>query len=94
MSWSCELCGRVMATREEWSAHARAHLEATAPPPAPASAPPYLPPAPAQAAPYPMPDRHYCLMCRQDFVDRTEFMFHLRNHFKTQEMVDSTGVCT
>uniref|UniRef100_A0A0A9WYS2 C2H2-type domain-containing protein n=1 Tax=Lygus hesperus TaxID=30085 RepID=A0A0A9WYS2_LYGHE len=81
-SWSCELCGRILSSREEWSAHARAHLEAQVAPP------PYQPP------PYPAPDRHYCLMCRQDFADRTEFMFHLRAHFKTQEVVDSNGLCT
>ncbi|XP_014246807.1 zinc finger protein 624 isoform X2 [Cimex lectularius] len=82
-TWSCELCGRVLSGREEWSVHARAHLEAQAAPP------PYQPPA------YPAPDRHYCLMCRQDFADRTEFMFHLRAHFnKPQEVVDSTGLCT
>lgn len=82
-----------MSTREEWSAHARAHLEVPVPS-APAPPPTYLPPPPAQAAHYPMPDRHYCLMCRQEFSDRTEFMFHLRSHFKAQEMIDSTGLCT
>lgn len=26
VSWSCELCGRLFATRDEWSAHAKSHL--------------------------------------------------------------------
>ncbi|BES92646.1 ZnF_C2H2 [Nesidiocoris tenuis] len=80
--WSCELCGLVLSSREDWSAHARAHLDAQTSPPS------------YQAPSYPAPDRHYCLMCRQDFGDRTEFMFHLRAHFKTQEAVDTAGLCT
>ncbi|KAJ6637823.1 Zinc finger protein [Pseudolycoriella hygida] len=27
LSWSCELCGRLFSTREEWSVHAKSHLE-------------------------------------------------------------------
>ncbi|XP_037029283.1 zinc finger protein 691 isoform X3 [Bradysia coprophila] len=27
LSWSCELCGRMFSTREEWSVHAKSHLE-------------------------------------------------------------------
>lgn len=26
-NWSCELCGQMMTTREEWMIHAKAHLE-------------------------------------------------------------------
>lgn len=26
-NWSCELCGQMMTTREEWMVHAKAHLE-------------------------------------------------------------------
>lgn len=26
-NWSCELCGQMMTTREEWTVHAKAHLE-------------------------------------------------------------------
>jgi len=26
-NWSCELCGQMMTTREEWMLHAKAHLE-------------------------------------------------------------------
>ncbi|XP_046673688.1 oocyte zinc finger protein XlCOF20 [Homalodisca vitripennis] len=34
-TWSCELCGRVLPSREEWSAHTRAHLEPPTPYPPP-----------------------------------------------------------
>lgn len=27
LTWSCELCGRMFATRDEWSLHAKSHLE-------------------------------------------------------------------
>lgn len=27
LSWTCELCGRMFATRDEWSIHAKSHLE-------------------------------------------------------------------
>ena len=27
LSWSCELCGRMFSTRDEWSLHAKSHLE-------------------------------------------------------------------
>lgn len=27
LSWTCELCGRMFANREEWSIHAKSHLE-------------------------------------------------------------------
>lgn len=27
MTWSCELCGRMFPTREEWTIHAKSHLE-------------------------------------------------------------------
>lgn len=27
LSWSCELCGRMFSTRDEWSVHAKSHLE-------------------------------------------------------------------
>lgn len=27
LSWSCELCGRMFANRDEWSLHAKSHLE-------------------------------------------------------------------
>lgn len=26
--WTCELCNRILPTREEWTAHAKAHMEA------------------------------------------------------------------
>lgn len=25
--WNCELCNRILPTREEWTAHAKAHME-------------------------------------------------------------------
>lgn len=25
--WTCELCNRILPTREEWTAHAKAHME-------------------------------------------------------------------
>jgi hypothetical protein len=25
--WTCELCNRILPTREEWAAHAKAHME-------------------------------------------------------------------
>ncbi|XP_066598366.1 uncharacterized protein [Prorops nasuta] len=77
VSWACELCGRALATREEWMQHARSHLEASAPP---QHAAPYFP----GSAPPPQPyasERHFCLMCRTDFTDKAEFMFHVRSHF-------------
>lgn len=27
LSWTCELCGRMFGTRDEWSMHAKSHLE-------------------------------------------------------------------
>lgn len=27
MSWQCELCGKILPNREEWSIHAKSHLE-------------------------------------------------------------------
>lgn len=30
MTWSCELCGRMFPTREEWTIHAKSHLEVSA----------------------------------------------------------------
>lgn len=27
LSWSCELCGRMFSTRDEWTVHAKSHLE-------------------------------------------------------------------
>lgn len=29
LSWTCELCGRMFGTRDEWSMHAKSHLEVT-----------------------------------------------------------------
>ena len=27
LSWTCELCGRMFSSREEWTMHAKSHLE-------------------------------------------------------------------
>ena len=27
LSWTCELCGRMFSNRDEWSLHAKSHLE-------------------------------------------------------------------
>lgn len=27
LSWTCELCGRMFSSRDEWSIHAKSHLE-------------------------------------------------------------------
>lgn len=32
LSWTCELCGRMFATRDEWTIHAKSHLEVRASP--------------------------------------------------------------
>ncbi|XP_043579888.1 endothelial zinc finger protein induced by tumor necrosis factor alpha-like [Bombus pyrosoma] len=78
VSWACELCGRALATREEWMQHARSHLEASAPP---QHAAPYFPGSTAPPQAY-ASERHFCLMCRTDFTDKAEFMFHVRSHFE------------
>ncbi|EZA61064.1 hypothetical protein DMN91_004722 [Ooceraea biroi] len=76
VSWACELCGRVLATRDEWTQHARSHLE-TAPP---QHAAPYFP----GSAPPPQSyasEKTFCMVCRTEFTDKAEFMFHIRTHF-------------
>ncbi|XP_008216695.1 myeloid zinc finger 1 isoform X1 [Nasonia vitripennis] len=78
VSWACELCGRVLATREEWSQHARSHLEASGPPQHAAA---YFPGSVPPPQPYPA-ERHHCMMCRTDFTDKTEFILHVRSHFE------------
>lgn len=107
LSWTCELCGRSLASREEWMQHARlvsrlrfqyvfkiiivfnclrhgfliycrSHLETSAPPQHAAA---YFPGSAPPPQPY-NPERHFCLMCRTDFTDKAEFMFHVRSHFE------------
>lgn len=54
----------------------RSHLEGTVPP---QHAAPYFP----GSAPPPQSyaaERNFCLMCRADFTDKAEFMFHIRTH--------------
>lgn len=121
VTWSCELCGRVFGTRDEWTAHAKGHLEekmlssvhqqqqplqnpsqlGTGCPSGMAPAP-YFPP---HVQPY-AGERHFCLVCRQDFGNKADFMFHVRSHFEGKPpdldllarscggLVDSSGLCT
>lgn len=49
---------------------------------------------------------HLCLMCRQEFAGKAEFMFHVRGHFEgkvsdiaaadvlARSLVDNSGLCT
>lgn len=49
---------------------------------------------------------HLCLMCRQEFTSKAEFMFHVRGHFEgkvsdiatadvlARSLVDTSGLCT
>ncbi|XP_063976085.1 zinc finger protein 865 isoform X1 [Diachasmimorpha longicaudata] len=78
VSWTCELCGRVLLTREEWALHAKSHLVESPGPPQHAAA--YFPGSVPPPQPY-ASERHFCLMCRTDFTDKAEFMFHVRSHF-------------
>ncbi|KAF9810077.1 hypothetical protein SFRURICE_011245 [Spodoptera frugiperda] len=164
VSWSCELCGRLFATRDEWSAHAKSHLPDTK----------LLQDKMQQATQHQQqekvhlsnqeklqllhhhnqnqqilnghgiatasvstatvvneggggggggayfthghthyaPERqhthahHLCLMCRQEFAGKAEFMFHVRGHFEgkvsdiaaadvlARSLVDNSGLCT
>ncbi|XP_049773375.1 zinc finger E-box-binding homeobox 1 isoform X1 [Schistocerca cancellata] len=131
ISWSCELCGRMFSTRDDWMAHAKSHLDdkmisnmhhpqqhlsngnpcsssVVVPTSVPAPPAPYFSPhVPHHVQPYgaSAPERHFCLVCRQDFTNKTDFMFHVRTHFvegKPPEfdmlgksnLVDGSGLCT
>lgn len=49
---------------------------------------------------------HLCLMCRQEFQGKAEFMFHVRGHFEgkvsdltaadmlARSLMDNSGLCT
>ncbi|KOB74398.1 Uncharacterized protein OBRU01_01912 [Operophtera brumata] len=161
VSWSCELCGRLFATRDEWSAHAKSHLPDNK----------LLQDKMQQATQqHQVQDKvhlsnqeklqllhhhnqnqqilnghiattssvssatvvnegggggyfthghnhytqerqhthahHLCLMCRQEFTSKAEFMFHVRGHFEgkvsdiatadvlARSLVDNSGLCT
>ncbi|XP_063243319.1 zinc finger protein 691-like isoform X1 [Bacillus rossius redtenbacheri] len=112
VTWNCELCGKMFHSREDWTAHAKGHLEdkmmgmagvhhqhqhqaAVCAPPAPA----YFH---QHAQPY-AAERHLCLVCRQHFSNKTDFMFHVRSHFEgkaadldvlARGCVDASGLCT
>lgn len=47
----------------------------------PQHAAPYFAASAAPSQPY-TPDRNFCPMCRIDFNDKAEFMFHVRSHFE------------
>ncbi|CAG9119491.1 unnamed protein product [Plutella xylostella] len=159
VSWSCELCGRLFATRDEWSNHAKSHLPDTK----------LLQDKMQQTTQHQQQDKvhltnqeklqllhhhnqnqqilnghgiatavstatvvnegggayfthnhahytperqhnnhahHLCLMCRQEFSGKAEFMFHVRGHFEgkvtdlaaadalARSLVDNSGLCT
>lgn len=122
VTWSCELCGRVFGTRDEWTAHAKGHLDEKMMSTAHQQQPPMQNPSQLSAgcpsgmappAPYFPPhvqpyagERHFCLVCRQDFGNKADFMFHVRSHFEGKPpdldllarscggLVDSSGLCT
>uniref|UniRef100_A0A8D8VWS5 Zinc finger protein 45 n=2 Tax=Cacopsylla melanoneura TaxID=428564 RepID=A0A8D8VWS5_9HEMI len=95
--WRCDTCGRMLSSREEWLAHTRTHLDPHPPPTLPPHHPLSWAPSPSTPQ-YPInPEQnHFCLMCRQEFPDRTEFMFHLRTHFKDHQnnSLDAARLCT
>lgn len=138
LNWSCELCGRMFSTRDEWTLHAKSHLEDkmllqnqpnqvlnhnhsinlntnsvvtnnlthnnTLVQSSNAAA--YFPPHNNLMSHYNMGERHFCLMCRQDFTNKTEFMLHVRGHFEgkvtdltaadmlARSLMDNSGLCT
>ncbi|PSN34793.1 hypothetical protein C0J52_06213 [Blattella germanica] len=121
VTWSCELCGRVFGTRDEWTAHAKGHLDEKMMSTAhqqqqlqnpsqlgggcPSNMAPPTPYFPPHVQPY-AGERHFCLVCRQDFGNKADFMFHVRSHFEGKPpdldllarscggLVDSSGLCT
>lgn len=121
VTWTCELCDRVFGTRDEWTAHAKGHLEEKMMSSAHQQQPPLQNPSQLGAgcpsgmapAPYFPPhvqpyagEHHFCLVCRQDFGNKADFMFHVRSHFEGKPpdldllarscggLVDSSGLCT
>ncbi|RVE39876.1 hypothetical protein evm_015474, partial [Chilo suppressalis] len=138
VSWSCELCGRLFATRDEWSAHAKSHLPdnkllqdkmqqatqhqqqekvhlsnqeklqllhhhnqnqqilnghgiatasvstATVVNEGGGGGGAYFTHGHTHYAPERQHTHahHLCLMCRQEFAGKAEFMFHVRGHFE------------
>ncbi|XP_044743131.1 zinc finger protein 300-like isoform X2 [Chrysoperla carnea] len=103
VNWTCELCGRIFMNREEWSTHARSHLDSKVllgQQLCPTVAPCFTP----QAVPQYTGERQACFVCRQEFTSKTELMFHVRSHFEgkpelaadliARSLIDSSGVCT
>ncbi|XP_034243830.1 zinc finger protein 594-like [Thrips palmi] len=105
MTWNCELCGRICISREEWTAHARSHLDGDtgfATTSISSSLSVLTPLSSYQYAAAP-PERQMCVVCRQDFPNKTELIMHLRSHFvgkpellanHVASLTDSTGVCS
>nr|CAD7194310.1 unnamed protein product [Timema douglasi] len=132
VTWNCELCGKMFSNRDDWTAHAKGHLDEKMMGVAAmhhhhqqqqqhqpsshlnnslANTPVCPPPASAyfhqHVQPYATNERHLCLVCRQDFGNKTDFMFHVRSHFEGKPpdldllarscgvgLVDNTGLCT
>lgn len=106
MTWNCELCGRICISREEWTVHARSHLDGDSSSfgtTSVSSSLSVLTPLSSyqyQGAPT---DRQTCVVCRQDFATKTDLILHLRTHFvgkpellanHVASLTDSSGVCS
>ncbi|KAJ1521066.1 hypothetical protein ONE63_002772 [Megalurothrips usitatus] len=105
MTWNCELCGRICLSREEWTIHARSHLDsgnnfATS---SVSSSLSVLTPLSAYQFSGTHPDRQICGICRQDFLSKPDLVLHLRSHFvgkpellanHVASLTDSSGVCS
>lgn len=104
MTWNCELCGRICVSREEWTAHARSHLDGgnTFGTSSVSTSLSVLTPLSSYQFPGTTTDRQTCVVCRQDFLSKTDLILHLRSHFvgkpellanHVASLTDSSGVC-
>lgn len=105
MTWNCELCGRICISREEWTAHARSHLDGDTsfgPASIGSSLSVLTPLSSYQYAAAPS-ERQTCVVCRQDFPNKTDLILHLRSHFvgkpellanHVASLSDPTGICS
>lgn len=106
MTWNCELCGRICISREEWTVHARSHLDGDSSSygtSSVSSSLSVLTPLSSsyqyQSTPH---DRQTCVVCRQEFPSKTDLILHLRTHFVGKPellanhvaSLDSSGVCS
>ena len=105
MTWNCELCGRICMSRDEWTAHARSHLdgEHNFGTTSVSSSLSVLTPLSSYQYSGSSPDRQTCVVCRQEFPNKTELILHLRGHFvgkpellanHVASLTDSSGVCS